>query len=145
MSEIFPFHRGDRIQHVSGDPHPVFIIRGVDDDAWEAWAELEGGGGGTRILNPRNWKRVATDPRDRTMTATPDTVDQAMTVSAERRRCAKIALDEYKKWKADDHIGGMGAAANIYAAITGVMGDIDNFLAEIEAYAETERRRVTHG
>jgi hypothetical protein len=66
-NDVFPFRRGDRIQHPAGGP--VYIVRGVGDG--EAWAEREDGKSdgygqfGTRVLNPVNWKRVATDPRDR--------------------------------------------------------------------------------
>lgn len=68
--EAFPFRRGDLIQHVSGTG-PVMIVRGVDDEAYEAWAEVSHehtseedreNAESTRIINPGNWKKFDKRP-----------------------------------------------------------------------------------
>lgn len=57
----FPFRRRELIQHVSGNG-PVFIVRAVDDEAWEASAERTTADPGAppvvRVINPGNWKKV---------------------------------------------------------------------------------------
>ena len=57
MREEFPFKRGQYIQHVSGTGDR-FIIRLVDELAFEAYAENIDGGRGTRVINPGNWKLI---------------------------------------------------------------------------------------
>lgn len=58
MEKRFPFRHGYRIQHVSGKG-PIFAVRLVDDEVFEAYAEcVEGNAGGTRVIYPENWKVV---------------------------------------------------------------------------------------
>jgi hypothetical protein len=55
----FPFRKGDCVQHVSGGRTPIFIIRLVDDEIRQAYAEdIIGNGNCIRIVNPDNLKLV---------------------------------------------------------------------------------------
>jgi hypothetical protein len=57
----FPFRHGDHIQHAGGGQH--YIVRLVDDEAYEAYAEPVGWGTGVRVINPDNWKFVSYEDR----------------------------------------------------------------------------------
>lgn len=57
MIKRFPYRHGDYIQHVSGTGDR-YIVRLVDDEVFEAYAENVDGGSGTRVINPDNWKRI---------------------------------------------------------------------------------------
>lgn len=57
IARQFPFRQDDVIQHCSktGDR---YVVRLVDDEVYEAFAENLDGVYGTRVINPDNWVKV---------------------------------------------------------------------------------------